>query len=285
MRERDLRPHLLAQPNLNGRVELAAIDTAGTPLMKSRQRAEQHLAGGLSDELRALTDIVHANHDIAGQGVKVLLVLQGLDGSGKNGTIRHVATKIDPAIVRVASFKEPTENEEEHHFLWRIRQELPEPGQMVIFDRSHYEDLIVPLVTGDPDRTVIDQRIGEVNQFETDLVSDATVVIKCLLHLSYAEQRSRFLRRLRRDDKRWKFAVSDLDTRDQWAQFQAAYGEIAGATSTSVAPWYVIPSDHKWYRNWAVASIIVETLRDLDLSYPQPDLDIAALCQRLSPHL
>ena len=280
----DLRPHLLAQPNPNDRVELAAIDTSGTPCMKSRKMAERQLAGALGDELSAMMDMVNANRDVAGHGSKVLLVLQGLDGSGKNGTIRHVASKIDPATVRVASFKEPTENEEEHHFLWRIRQELPEPGQMVIFDRSHYEDLIVPLVSCDLDRAEIDQRIDEVNQFEEELVDDSTVVVKCLLHLSYAEQRSRFLRRLRRDDKRWKFAVSDLDTRDQWAQFQAAYGEIAGATSTSVAPWYVIPSDHKWYRNWAVASIIVETLRDLDLSYPQPDLDIEALRQRLSPH-
>ncbi len=280
MDERDLRPCLLARPNPHNRLELASIDPAGTPMAGSRDTAERQLARTLGDRLSKLHDLVYANKD-----TRVLLVLQGLDGSGKNGTIRHVVSKMNPAGVRVASFKAPTPDEEEHHFLWRIRQQLPEPGELVVFDRSHYEDLIVPLVAGEVDQEEVEKRIDEVNQFENDLVDDSVVVIKCLLHLSYDEQRKRFLRRLRRDDKRWKFSEGDLDTRDRWADFQAAYGDVAGSTSTAVAPWYVIPADHKWYRNWAVARIIVGTLRDLHLTYPQPDLDVAAMRRRLSPNV
>jgi PPK2 family polyphosphate:nucleotide phosphotransferase len=274
--ERDLRARLLARPHSNGRLELAAVDPSATPMAGSRERADRQLAEKLGDRLSDLHDLMYANKE-----TKVLVVLQGLDGSGKNGTIRHVVSKMNPAAVRVASFKEPTPNEEEHHFLWRIRQQLPEPGELVVFDRSHYEDLIVPLVTGEFERDQIEQRIHEVNEFENELVDDSTVVIKCLLHLSFDEQRERFLRRLRRNDKRWKFSEGDLDTRDRWSDFLAAYGEVTGATTTSVAPWYVIPSDHKWYRNWAVARIIAETLDDLSLTYPQPDIDVAAMRHRL----
>jgi PPK2 family polyphosphate:nucleotide phosphotransferase len=214
---------------------------------------------------------------------RVLLVLQGLDASGKSGTIKHVVSALNPVGVRVTSFKEPDGHEEAEPFLARIERALPEPGQVGVFDRSHYEDAIVPAVHGRDTDDLIDERVSTIRRFEEELVANGTVVVKCVLNVSYDEQRERFRRRLRRPDKRWKFSDADLDTRRSWTQFIAAYGAVIGRTSTATAPWYVVPADHKWYRNWAVAHVLLDVLQGLHQDYPAPDLDLDALYARLEP--
>lgn len=273
----ELQETFRARPT-DGIVNLAGYDPALTPFMDDEDDAEDQLENEFAEQLFDLHELLFANEERS-----LLLVLQGLDCSGKNGTIKHVVIHMNPAGVRVASFGEPTEEEAEHHFLWRIRSELPKPGQLGVFDRSHYEDAIVPLALGQVGDDELQTRIDEINQFEKELVADGTVIVKCMLHISFDEQRYRFLRRLRRDDKRWKFDPSDIETRRHWNDFQAAYGQVLGATTTDHAPWHVIPADHKWYRNWAIAKLLIETFESMGMAYPQPDFDLEELRTQLEP--
>jgi PPK2 family polyphosphate:nucleotide phosphotransferase len=274
---RPIHQQFRARP-ANGTVNLAGYDAGETPLVPSKAAAKAQLRSALVGRLFDAHELLYAS-----ESRRVLLVLQGLDCSGKNGTIKHVITAVNPVGVRTASFKEPTDEELEHDFLWRYRRALPERGQLGVFDRSHYEDVIVPMATSSLHPDDIDQRIADINAFERELADDGTVMVKCMLHISFDEQRERFLRRLRRDDKRWKFSISDLDSRRRWNDFQAAYGDAIGRTSTDHAPWFVIPSDHKWYRNWAIASLLIETLEAMGLAYPDPDFDLDDLRARLEP--
>ncbi len=259
------------------RFTLAGYDPAATPGVDGKKDAKAELEE-LRDELFDLHEMMFAAKERA-----MLLVLQGTDASGKNGTIKHVVDAMNPAGVRVASFVDPTDEEKERHFLWRIRKEVPQPGVLGVFDRSHYEDVLVPLAEGKEEADDVDDRIDDILGFESELVDSGVVIVKCLLHISYDEQRYRFLRRLRRDDKRWKFSAADLETRRNWDEFQSAYGTIVARTSTEDAPWHVIPADHKWYRNWAIATLLAERFRAMNLSYPQPDLDLDALRAALEP--
>lgn len=259
-------------------VILDAYRTDATPGVRNRAEAEKSLRKQLQPKLADLHDRLMA----AGQH-GVLVVLQGLDGSGKSGTVKHVGASLNPTGLSVASFKEPDPAEEAEHFLERIRRQLPEPGTITFFDRSHYEDAIVPRSIGELDDDEFQQRLEEIRSFEVELAHAGIVVVKCLLHISYDEQRERFLRRLRRPDKQWKFSESDLDTRDNWSPLQAAYAGVIGPTSIDVAPWFVVPADHKWYRNWAVASILAEHLEALGSDYPPLDGDIEAFRARLQP--
>ena len=152
-----------------------------------------------------------------------------------------------------------------------------------MFDRSYYEDYLVPAALDQLTPDELSGRLDEIRDFEQELIDDGTILVKCMLHISYDEQRERFLRRLRRDDKRWKFDPSDIDTRRRWDEFQSAYSQVLAATSTEEAPWYVIPADHKWYRNWAIAHLLIERLRALNLSYPQPEFNLAELRSQLEP--
>jgi PPK2 family polyphosphate:nucleotide phosphotransferase len=217
----------------------------------------------------------------------LLLVLQGIDTSGKDGTIKHVIGDVNPLGCRITSFKRPTPEEARHHFLWRIRRALPQPGQIGVFGRSHYEDVIVPRVHGGLTDRDIDRRYAEIAKFEAGLVAGATTVVKCFLHISFEEQRQRLLERLENPDKRWKFNESDVDERELWPKYQETFREVIRRSSYDAAPWYVIPADRKWYRNWAVGRILVETLTEMAPEYPQPQLDIPALKARLMvrPHL
>lgn len=273
----ELREAFRARP-VDGFVNLAGYDPGWTPFVGSKSEAKDELEDGLPDGLFDQHELLFAEEERA-----VLLVLQGLDCSGKNGTIKHVVIHMNPAGVRTASFKEPTEEEREHDFLWRYRRELPGPGRLGVFDRSHYEDVMVPSALGELDEDGLSERIAAINGFEDELVDAGTRLIKCMLHISFDEQRERFLRRLRRDDKRWKFSIDDIETRRHWNDYQAAYSTVIGRTTRDEAPWFVIPSDHKWYRNWAIAHLLVETLRSMGLAYPQPDLDLDALRARLEP--
>ncbi|HQV56457.1 MAG TPA: polyphosphate kinase 2 family protein [Ilumatobacteraceae bacterium] len=259
------------------RVDLAAIDPGAHRSISKRRATDDVESGKLRDRLARLSDLIDANRDRS-----VLLVLQGLDGSGKSGVVRHVVGAMTPSIVRVRAFKEPTAAERRHHFLWRIEQELPDPGELVVFDRSHYEDLVVPVVEGQLNERELNERATTINRFERKLAKQQTEVIKLFLHLSFDAQRERFLRRLRRPDKRWKFSESDLDTRDHWSEIQAAFSQVMGLTNTDDAPWYVVPADERWYRNWIVANILCERLEALNMQYPQPVLDDHSIIARLN---
>lgn len=250
---------------------LSALDPSATPGVDGKKAAKEEL-DELREELFDLHEKLFAENDRA-----LLLVLQGTDASGKNGTIKHVVRAVNPAGLDVASFDEPTEEELEYDFLWRIRKEVPPPGFLGVFNRSHYEDVLVPLAEENEHFDDVDRRIKEILSFEQELIDSGVTIVKCLLHISYDEQRSRFLRRLRRADKRWKFNEQDLETRRKWDEYRRAYGDVIARTSTEEAPWYVIPSDHKWYRNWAIARLLTAHLRTMGLEYPQPELDLEHL--------
>jgi PPK2 family polyphosphate:nucleotide phosphotransferase len=270
----ELRAPVSEQPLI-----LDGLSTDATNLVDGRSDAESQLAD-LHDTLADLQDRLMAE-----ERHSVLVVLQGLDGSGKSGTIKHAGRGLNPVGSSVASFKEPDAKEEAEPFLARIRRELPEPGHITFFDRSHYEDIIVPDALDDLSDKDITKRVKAITDFERDLADSGTIVLKCLLHISYDEQRERFLRRLRRPDKQWKFKESDLETRAEWPRFQAAYGAAIGRTSTEAAPWFVVPADHKWYRNWAVASLLCEHLASLRSEYPTLDGNVDELRARLEPPL
>ena len=273
----ELRDAFGARPE-SGLVNLAGYDPEWTPFVDDKSEAKDDLEDELSGALFDAHELLFAEADRS-----LLLVLQGMDASGKNGTIKHVVSHMNPAGVHTASFTEPTAEEQSHGFLWRYRKELPAPGQLAVFDRSHYEDVIVPATYGELDDDELTDRIDEINDFEEEMTESGVTVVKCMLHISYDEQRRRFLRRLRRDDKRWKFKASDLEARRHWEEFQAAYAWVLGHTTTEAAPWFVIPADHKWYRNWAIAQLLIGTLESMDLSYPQPDLDLDQLRAQLEP--
>ncbi len=262
-------------------VDLSSYDTGSAAVgpgdkssgLSATTRMGKHLAD-LQERLFAAST--------SGDRRRVLLVLQGMDTSGKGGTIKHVIGFCNPSGCRVRAFQAPTAEERAHHFLWRVERSLPRPGELGIFDRSHYEDILVARVRELAPRDEIERRYDEINRFEKSLTDDGTTVIKCFLHISYEEQRRRLLKRLDRPDKHWKFSPSDIDDRALWPAFQEAYEIALERCSTPYAPWYVIPSDHKWYRNWAVGRLLLEHLRALDPQYPKADFDIDECRRRLS---
>jgi PPK2 family polyphosphate:nucleotide phosphotransferase len=203
----------------------------------------------------------------------VLLILQGLDASGKDGAIRKVFTGVNPQGCRVVAFKAPTGTELEHDFLWRIHANCPARGEIGIFNRSQYEDVVTVGVMELAPEEVWRPRLGHIREFERTLVDEGTTIVKCYLHISKEEQKGRLEARLANPEKRWKFNPGDLEARRRWDRFIAAYEETLTATSTEVAPWYVIPADRKWVRNVAVATLLVETLRRLDPRFPEPQFE------------
>jgi PPK2 family polyphosphate:nucleotide phosphotransferase len=212
---------------------------------------------------------------------RVLLVLQGMDTSGKGGTIRHACGLVNPQGLHIASFKKPTKAELRHDFLWRIRRQLPAPGMIGVFDRSHYEDVLVARVDSLVPEGIWRARYDEINAFERTLTAAGTTLIKCFLHISPEEQLKRLEARLLRPEKHWKYNPADLDARSEWDDYQAAYAEALVRTDTDDAPWFVVPSDHKWYRNWAVSQLLLETLEELDPRYPEPGFDVDVELSRL----
>ena len=213
----------------------------------------------------------------------MLLVLQGMDTSGKGGVISHVAGLMNPQGLHIASFKKPTPQELAHDFLWRIRAQVPAPGHIGVFDRSHYEDVLVARVNELVPEKEWRARYGAIRDFEAELAGGGATVVKCMLHISPQEQRARLLARLDDPAKRWKYNPGDLDVRARWADYRAAYTDALRETDADTAPWYVVPSDRKWYRNWAVGRLLGETLAELDPQYPRPDLDVDRLRKALAP--
>ncbi|MER5215246.1 PPK2 family polyphosphate kinase [Streptomyces sp. NPDC002838] len=261
-------------------VDLAAYDARGTPGGPKGKAAGKVATAELGEQLAELQERLWAA-STAGDRRRVLLVLQGMDTSGKGGTVKHVIGLFNPSGCRIHAFKAPTPEERRHSFLWRIEKALPHPGELGIFDRSHYEDVLIARVRELAPRAEIERRYDEINRFEKSLADDGVTVIKCFLHISYDEQRRRLLKRLDRPDKHWKFAPSDIDDRVLWPAYQEAYEIVMERCSTPYAPWYLVPADRKWYRNWAVSRLLLEHLRALDPQYPKADFDVAECRRRL----
>lgn len=220
----------------------------------------------LNAKLEALQELLYAEHKH-----KVLVVLQAMDTGGKDGVIRHVFDGVNPQGVRVASFKVPTHEELDHDYLWRIHKETPENGQMTIFNRSHYEDVLVVRVHNLVPPEVWKKRFEQINQFERTLAENGTTILKFYLHIDLDEQKERLQARLDEPNKRWKFSLGDLDERKLWSAYMQAYEDVLSKTSTKYAPWYIIPANRKWYRNLVIASILVETLENLKMKFPAPE--------------
>ena len=201
----------------------------------------------------------------------LLIILQGMDTAGKDGVIRHVMSGVNPQSCQVASFKVPSAEERAHDFLWRIHPKVPPLGSIGIFNRSHYEDVLVTRVHGQVKGREEDRRYKEINQFEKMLTMNGTTILKFFLHISKEEQRERLMDRAKDPQKRWKLSLADLKERSYWGKYQKVYAETLAETSTDYAPWMVVPANHKWYRNWVIASTLVDTLEKMDPRFPPPD--------------
>jgi len=270
-----IRELLRAQPT-DGRFRMADVDPASQPGLKGGRRKALRDVTVHQAALFNLHERLYAEHKRS-----LLVVLQAMDTGGKDGTVTHVVGHLNPQGVLITAFKAPTPEERRHGFLWRIRRRLPVPGDIGIFNRSHYEDVLVARVHNLAPPEVIERRYEQINAFEKELGRTGTKVVKLCLHISYAEQRRRLIDRLKDPDKHWKFSEHDIDERAYWDEYMSAYGLAITRCSTAAAPWYVIPADDKAYRNWAVSRILLETLQEMNPQYPHPKLDIAKLMRRL----
>jgi PPK2 family polyphosphate:nucleotide phosphotransferase len=263
--------------------DLADFKPRDTPSAPGGKKKTGHvIKTDTGPALASLQERLYAQTTVGGTG-RVLLVLQGMDTAGKGGVVDHVVGLLGPEGTTVRAFKKPTAQELSHSFLWRIKRALPAAGQVGVFDRSHYEDVLVVAVHKVIDEAQTQKRYAQINTFEADLVAAGTTIVKCFLHISFEAQRERLLARLDDPDKHWKFNEADIDERQLWPDYQQAYLNVLQATSTEAAPWFVIPSDRKWYRNWAVGELLRETMVGLGLEYPQLDLDVDRLRARLAP--
>jgi len=264
-----------------GPVDLTTIATDAAPGFEGSKSDGRDALADMQVELADLQERLWAERT-AGSQRRILLVLQGMDTSGKGGVLRHTIGLVDPQGIRITSFKAPTEEELAHDFLWRIEKGLPDAGYIGVFDRSHYEDVLVGRVRSFADAAEIERRYGAINDFEARLTDQGVSVIKCMLHISAAEQKNRLAERLANPDKHWKYDTGDLDDRAMWPAYREAYEIALERTSTDAAPWYVVPSDKKWYRNLAVAHLLLDTLRGLDLHWPAARFDVEAEKRRLA---
>jgi PPK2 family polyphosphate:nucleotide phosphotransferase len=265
---RDLRAALRVRPG--SRVDLSKIDPAATH-GHAKAKADEELAAGL-ERLTDLQDRIwaEARH-------KVLVVLQGIDAAGKDGTVRHVMSAFNPQGCPVTSFKVPSADELAHDYLWRVHRAVPGKGEIGVFNRSHYEDVLIVRVHDLVPRKTWRRRYDEINAFEELLADEGTTIVKFFLYIDRDEQRARFQARLDDPTKRWKFRLGDLEERKRWDDYIAAYEDALSRCSTSRAPWYVIPANHKWFRNLAVAEILADTLDELKPRYPEPAEDLTAV--------
>ena len=264
-----------------GPVDLRSIPTDDTPDFDGGKPEGQAALAAMGPELAELQERLFAQKD-SPERHRILLILQGLDTSGKGGVLRHTVGLVDPQGVRITSFKAPTDEEKKHNFLWRIERQLPLPGYIGVFDRSHYEDVLIVKVHGWADPETIERRYDEINAFESRLAADGVVLIKCMLHISAEEQKQRLLARLDNPAKHWKFNPGDIDERGHWADYREAFETALERTNTDVAPWHVIPSDRKWYRNYAIGRLLQEALEGLDLQWPEADFDVVEQRRRLT---
>ena len=263
-----------------GQVNLAAYDTRATPGFDGGKAEGKAALDALDPHLTELQERLFAEGRTGGSR-RVLVVLQGMDTAGKGGVMRNAVALFDPQGVHIKAFGKPTEEELAHDFLWRIRRELPEAGRIGIFDRSHYEDVLIGRVRELAAPEEIERRYDAINEFEAELVESGTTVLKCMLHISADEQKERLLARLDDPTKHWKFNPADIDERVYWSSYQESYEIAIERTNTEVAPWLVVPSDRKWYRNWAMGKLLLETLEGLELAWPEADFDVEEQRRRL----
>lgn len=248
------------------KVDLSEIDTRATPDFDGDKDDSFPVLDERRRRLAELQDVLYAQNEH-----RVLFVLQAMDTGGKDGTIRHVFRDVDPIGVRMRSFKKPSERELAHDYLWRVHPHVPGDGEFVVFNRSHYEDVLVVRVHGWVDDDLAEKRFRHIREFEQMLVDEGTTIVKVFLHISKDEQAERLQARLDEPDKNWKFSKGDLEERKHWDDYQRVYEDAIRETSTKDAPWYVVPADRKWYRNLAVSQILIDTLESLDLRYPDPE--------------
>ncbi len=251
---------------VDGKFKLAAIDAADTAFIEEPEDAQRERLDTLAAELDELQNLLHAE-----SRRKLLLVLQGMDTSGKDGTIRWVFSRTSPLGVRVTAFKAPSEDERARDFLWRCHAVVPRSGEIMVWNRSHYEDVLVPVVEGWIDKDETQRRYAQINDFERLLAETGTVIVKCMLHISKDVQRERLQARIDEPGKRWKFKLDDLDVRKKWGDYQRAYEKALAATSSAHAPWHVVPADSKRHRNLMIAQLLVKTLRQMKLKAPPGD--------------
>jgi PPK2 family polyphosphate:nucleotide phosphotransferase len=263
-----------------GPVQLTSYDARATPGFTGGKKEGKAALYALGDELSDLQERLFAEGRSGGSR-SLLFVLQGMDTSGKGGLSRHSFALVDPQGVVITSFKAPSRNERRHDFLWRIEKQAPRPGFIGVFDRSHYEDVLIARVHVLAPAKEIERRYDAINEFEKTLVDNGTVVVKCMLHISAEEQKERLLARLDDPAKLWKFNPGDIDERRRWRDYQQAYEIALERTSTEHAPWLLVPSDRKWYRNLAVAQVLRETLQRMDPRWPAPDFDVEEQRTRL----
>ncbi|MDT8322807.1 MAG: polyphosphate kinase 2 family protein [Bacteroidota bacterium] len=273
----------------DGRIRLRDFDTSDTGEFRKKKDAKKKLRTDIA-RMAALQDVLYADDRYA-----LLIIFQAMDAAGKDSTIKHVMSGVNPQGCQVFSFKAPSAEELDHNYLWRCMKRAPERGRIGIFNRSYYEEVLITRVHPEllerqklppsARRNIWEERYAEINGYERYLVRNGTRVLKFFLHVSRDEQRRRFLRRIDRQEKNWKFSVGDMNERAHWDDYQAAYEELINHTSTEHAPWHVIPADHKWFMRGAVAEIIVHALEGLDLRYPEVDEERRAELQRIRAEL
>ncbi|HZZ12434.1 MAG TPA: PPK2 family polyphosphate kinase [Paraburkholderia sp.] len=259
----DFRVPYFDEGKKNDKFSLDAFDPSSKPFSTGSKDTDRERLSEIGAKLDTFQECLHAQRTR-----RVLLVLQGMDTSGKDGTIRAVFHEVDPLGLRIVPFKAPTPVEAAHDFLWRVHSQAPAAGELTIFNRSHYEDLLVPYVLGTLDEKAFELRCRHIRQFEALLADSGTTIIKCMLHISKDEQRSRLQARIDDPSKHWKFDVADLEARKQWDAYQTAYRDALAATSTDYAPWYMIPADSKTHRNVMVAELLLRIFEAMKLEYP-----------------
>lgn len=260
------------------KVNLDKLDPCDSSFFQGDKEAGENLSKELIEELIELQELLYAQHQH-----KLLIILQAFDTGGKDGTIRHVFRGLNPQGIKVANFKVPTQIELDHDYLWRVHKQAPAKGEITIFNRSHYEDVLVVRVHNLVPKTVWQKRYEQINYFEKSLAEEGTIILKFFLNIDYKEQTERLLARLDEPNKRWKFNPNDLKERDLWSEYRMAYEDAIQKTSSEWAPWYIIPSNRKWYRNLVIASIIVKKLKNLKMSFPkQEDFDLEYYLAELS---
>ncbi|MDH6594144.1 PPK2 family polyphosphate:nucleotide phosphotransferase [Variovorax sp. TBS-050B] len=256
----------LKKYRVDSHFQLAKVNPSDSPFLEGDQAAQLEEIDALAIELDEMQNLLHAE----GRR-KVLLVLQGMDTSGKDGTVRWVFSRTSPLGVRVTAFKAPSEDERARDYLWRCHAVVPRNGEIAVWNRSHYEDVLVPVVEAWIDKAETRRRYAQINDFERLLVETGTVIVKCMLHIGKDEQRERLQARVDTPGKQWKFSMGDLEVRTKWEAYQRAYDQALRATSTEHAPWYVIPANNKRHRNLMIARLLMKTLRQMKLETPPAD--------------
>ncbi len=254
------------------KVKLSDWDPNDKSEFKGDKKQAQPEIEKLTQKLGELHELLYAEHEH-----KILIVLQAMDTGGKDGTIRHVFDGVNPQGARVANFKEPTAEDLDHDYLWRIHKQVPGQGELVIFNRSHYEDVLVVRVHGLVPPDVWKKRFDQINAFEQMLVETGTTILKFYLNIDEDEQKERLQARLDDPNKHWKFRRGDLQERKRWPEYMQAYEDVLNKTSTAAAPWYIIPANHKWYRNWVISNILIDTLEGLKMKFPEAEENLEGI--------